>query len=233
MGSTLGNLKHKRRPISPRNIKRRSDYVKNYSNQVMVGGERHKTDYGFMVEGFKGKSFETYFEYMEAGTATPAYKHEKKDKTVRVLSGILHVILKDGDSASTVKAIPGDEIALERGKEYRLSTSADSVELFVAQNAKYEAALQVVDDSVAIKKDVAASLLKEPSRRDRVESSVPQIAGTQRRGSKAKEQLAALRDSIKNRVIPGKTLEPASSSQAVYGTNPRPGMGNFDADGAG
>jgi mannose-6-phosphate isomerase-like protein (cupin superfamily) len=234
MGTTLGSLKRKRRQPDVRSIKKRSDYTKDYDNSIIVGGMRDKTDYGFVVDGFKGKSFETYFEHMEAQTSSPVLMHEKKDKVIRVLSGILYVICKKDDEAKQVKAIPGDEVVLARGTSYRLSTLADSADLFICQNAKYTATLEVLDDTTAVSVDVPDSLLKEPTLQARLQRSLPHTLGTARKGSKAKEQLAKLRSARDNRVVEkAKPLASNVVAANVEGSNLRPSHGNFSAEGAG
>jgi hypothetical protein len=233
MGATLGNLKRKRRQPDVRNIKRHSDYVQDFSNRIQVGGPREQTDTGYTVEGFVGKSFETYFENMLPSTSGPILQHDKKDKTIRVLSGILLVTVVDQDSTSTnIKAIPGDEIILERGESYRLYTSKEPVSFFVCQNAKYAAALQVLEETT-VSTGVPDSLLQEPSVESRLRGSLPHTLGTSRKGSKAKEQLAALRAAKENRPVTKAVRQSEIAAQASYGTNPRPGGGNFDKEGAG
>ena len=232
MSTKLGNLKRKRRQPEAKKIKKHSDYVNQYSPRVQVGGPREKTDTGYRIEGFSGKSFETYFENMLAGTSGSVLKHEKKDKTVRVLSGILFVSKNDGKITSQIKAIPGDEIILERGTSYRLSTGNEPASFFVCQNAKYSATLEVVVDTTVIG-TVSEELLKEPSPEERLRRSLPHTVGTSRKGSKAKEQLAAVR-AARERSRPVQAEKQAEAvSHATYGTNPRPGMGNFSAEGAG
>ncbi len=88
MTTNLGDLKRKRRQPDPRKIKKHSDIMRRTASSLVVGGGRERTETGFRVPGFQGKTFETYFETMLAGTSTPDYKHEKKDRTIRVLSFI-------------------------------------------------------------------------------------------------------------------------------------------------
>jgi len=72
MATNLGDLKRKRRQPDPRKIKKHSDIMRRTSASATVGGTREKTETGFVVSGFKGKTFETYYETMLAGTSSRA-----------------------------------------------------------------------------------------------------------------------------------------------------------------
>lgn len=231
MSANLGNLKRKKRPVEARKVKRRSDYMPEYTNRVDVGGPRDKTDTGYAVKGFVGKNFETYFETMLPSTQGPRLHHEKKDKVIRVLNGILNVTSTSGKLTSTNRFIPGDEVTLERGTSYQLSTAKEPTSFFVCQSAKYDATLEVLAEGM--KAEVPPSLLEEPSVDDRMRKSLPHTLGTNRKGSKAKEQLRALQAARNNRPAPKTVKQSEIAAQASYGTNPKPGMGSFDKEGAG
>lgn len=220
-------LQKRRRTPNPRNIKKHSDIVRRHvQNDVgVIHGEREKTSTGFIVKGFSGKNFETFIQVMMEGTSTPVLKHEKKDRTVRVLSGMLAVI------ADTPTALNrGQELALERGTEYRLAAPKGDVEFLVCQSANYGATLEVVDRAEEAPTDINPEQLSGYR-------SAPEVAPTQRRGSKAKEQLAAA--AVEKRT-PGQVQQlgkspkagPAAAS-AVTGISPRPSMGRFDDSTAG
>lgn len=233
MGNTLGSLQRKRRQPDPSKIKKRSDYQRQYQNEVLVGGSRSNTDTGFVIPGFSGKSFETYYEAMASGTSSPVYMHPKKDKTIRVITGVLHVICSGEEGTVQINAIPGDEVVLQRGTPYRLATIKDDAGFFVCQQSKYSSTLEVVEEDAAITREISASFLEEPSKEDRVRSNLPHTGGTSRKGSKAKQQLVALRASRDNRAVEVTKPAKGTAAAAVYGSNPRPSMGNFDPDGAG
>lgn len=235
MATNLGELKRKRRQPNVNTIKKHSDIMRRRGNRATVGGTREKTNTGYEVRGFQGKTFETYFETMLAGSSTATLRHEKKDRTVRILSGVLYVLTEideDGKGLQNqTKAIPGDEIVLERGTAYRLATSKEDVEFFVCQSAKYAATLEIVDGSSLTTREINPTLLEEPGMHQRMGGNE---GHTLRRGSKAKEQLAAQRagrggPSI-TEPIPGRegaAAPPSDVATASYGTNPQPTGGKF------
>lgn len=231
MGATLGNLKKRRRQPDPRTIKKHSDIVGREHINMVVGGVREKTPTGYIVKGFSGKSFETYFEYMLAKSSSAVFMHEKKDKTVRVLSGVLYVILEDGKTSRQIKAIAGDEVVLERGTAYRLATSAETVQLIACQNSKYNATLQVVNEGAIVSQEVSPHLLQEPDLAARTRESRPQDVRNTRRGSKAKEQLAAQRAGKNSPQVVDQNVKATVST--TFGKNPKPSQGRFNEEGAG
>lgn len=229
MATNLGDLKRKRRQPDPRKIKKHSDIMRRTSASATVGGTREKTETGFVVSGFKGKTFETYYETMLAGTSTPDCKHEKKDRTIRILSGALFVLTDEGDGENQRTALAGDEIVLERGTIYRLATSKENVEFFVCQSAKYAATLEIISDSAFVTKEVPDYLLEDPSLAGRMYKSKG-LGQTRRRGSKAKEQQLAMQKktvAITEEPIPGR------QGDVTAQVNPGPSHGKFDAEGAG
>lgn len=226
------NLKSRRRSPSARSVKKHSDYAADHTTTVVVGGARVKTKTGYRVPGFVGKSFETFYEVLLAGTSTPVMRHEKKDRTYRVLSGTGFVIV-DGTER---RVFPGDEVACERGSEYRVATSNEKLELFVCQQAKYEVNLEVGEDVVA-PAVVPASMLQTPSFNDRMLSMRPAEASQPpRRGSKAKLQMRKARG---DRTSPQVVNNAASGAAApefaptTQGVNVKPTGGRFDDAGAG
>ena len=56
MKTNLGELKRRRRQPDPRKIKKHSDIVRRRAGNVLMGGSRERTDTGFIVRGFQGKS---------------------------------------------------------------------------------------------------------------------------------------------------------------------------------
>jgi hypothetical protein len=229
MTTNLGELKRRRRQPDPRKIKKHSDIMLRTASSLIVGGERERTETGFRVPGFQGKTFETYFETMLAGTSTPDFKHEKKDRTIRILSGSLFVLKDEGNGETQRTARAGDEIAFERGTTYRLATSKESVEFFVCQSAKYAATLDTISDSAFVTKEVPDSMLEDQSLVGRMYKGTGQ-GQTRRRGSKAKEQQMAMNrktTAIIDEPIPGREGAPTAQ------VNPGPSHGKFSAEGAG
>jgi len=235
MATNLGELKRKRRQPDVRTIKKHSDIMRRRGSRATVGGTREKTNTGYEVRGFQGKTFETYFETMLAGTSTATLRHEKKDRTIRILSGVLYVlteISEDGKGLQNqTKAIPGDEVVFERGTAYRLATSKEDVEFFVCQSAKYAATLEIVDGSSLTSREIDPRLLAEPLAHQRLGGNEGR---TLRRGSKAKQQLAAQRAGrggpAITEPIPGRegtVAPPPDAATASYGTNPQPTGGKF------
>jgi mannose-6-phosphate isomerase-like protein (cupin superfamily) len=188
------------------------------------------------VPGYVGKTFETYYETMLAGTSTSTYRHEKKDRSIRVLSGVLFVLAERGGEETQRRAIAGDEIVIERGTAYRLSTSKEPADMFVCQSPKYAAALELVTDSTLTSRPVPENLLQEPTLTQRIANIDPSRGPTKRRGSKAKQQQAAIQknrksgaESSPNDPIPGRLGDVATTE----GVSPRPSGGRFSEEGAG
>jgi mannose-6-phosphate isomerase-like protein (cupin superfamily) len=235
MTINLGELKRKRRQPDARKIKKHSDFADRTANKLIVGGTRERTDTGFVVPGYRGKTFETYYETMLAGTSTSTYRHEKKDRTIRVLSGVLFVLASNGGEDTERRAIAGDEIAIDRGTSFRLATSIEPVSMFVCQSAKYAATLELVTDSTLNSKPIPENLLQEPTLGQRISQIDPSQAPTLRKGSKAKEQLVAMHAGRKggattiDEPIPGRVGDVSAS----HGVSPRPSGGKFSEEGAG
>jgi mannose-6-phosphate isomerase-like protein (cupin superfamily) len=230
------NLRGRNRKKAPnlRTVKKHSDIVKNRSQKLMVGGQREKTDTGYKVPGYKGKSFETYYEYMMAGSSTPFLKHEKKDRTIRVLSGTAFVVFYVEGGQSQKRLIPGDEISLERGNTYRIATSNEDVELLGCQQVNYENKLEIVED-VRVTVDTPAYMLEEPTREERVYNTHPEESISKRRGSKAREQMQNQQNKKGEPVATGKNLNALSPDvpNMEGGMNPQPSKGAFTEEGAG
>lgn len=233
--ATLGGLKRQRREPNVQTIKKHSDIMRREGNTLVVGGARVKTQTGFIVPGFTGKTFETYYETMLAGTSTATLRHEKKDRTLRLLSGLLYILTQDDKGDHQRRVIAGDELVLERGLTYRLATSKENAEFFVCQSAKYSSTLEVIDDSSLTSREVSDELLEEPSLDHRISQTRPQDAIGRRRGSKAKQQQMAAAQAgrqsaqVVDQPIPGREGHPVSTA----GVSPRPSGGKFNEEGAG
>ena len=236
MATNLTDLTRKRRKPDPRKIKKHSDIMRRRGTNVNVGGNRQATETGYEVPGFKGKSFETSFEMMLAGTSTATVKHEKKDRTIRVLTGVLYVMLEDAEGKQSQKrAIAGDEVILERGTAYRLATSSENVEMIICQQAKYDATLETLNESTLNGREVPQGLLE--STESPAFSGQQQQPTRRRRGSRAKEQqkMFSRNKNASPRVaepIPGREghVEPkgeAPGVETVFGKNPQPSYGRY------
>ncbi len=225
----------------PRKIKKRSDYIREHTDTVKVPGEREPTSTGYRVSSFKNGSFETFYEVMMAGTSTNRYRHEKKDKVVWVLAGQGFLELqREGETSATKRLVPGDHVAIPRGSSFRITTtSKQTLEMLVTQQAKYEAKLEVVEELETIC-EVTAQDLAEPSLDERMRSVVD---FRPRRGSKAAKQQVADR-AARGREGGGRPpVDPRSPTgfQDVnpetmgfqQGKNARPTGGKFDDAGAG
>ncbi len=187
-----------------------------------------------MIPGHSGSVIETYCEVFLPGTASGLLKHPKKDRVVRVLSGGGFVILDDGKNDPIDKRIqPGDEIILKAGVAYRFATTSDQpLELHVAQESKYTARMEVLEESGATK-DVTPEMLLPA---ERVEYTPP---GTPlRKGSKARQQQAVANS---KRTPSGQVINHESAgikqsdgaATATVANNLRPSHGRFDDAGAG
>jgi hypothetical protein len=189
------------------------------------------------VSGYVGKTFETYYETMLGSTSTASLRHDKKDRTVRIITGSLFVLIQKEDAPATQqRAYAGDEIILERGNTYRLATSKENCEFFVCQSAKYAATLEVVDDTSLTTKEINESLLQEPTLSQIVSQSKPSDGQTRRRGSKAKQQLMAAqrgRNSAQVQNAAPSDPVPGRAGAIEPGVSPKPSRGRFSEEGAG
>jgi mannose-6-phosphate isomerase-like protein (cupin superfamily) len=222
--------KKRRRTVSPRNLRKRSDYMREYEDTVKVPGERVLIPTGYRVSSFKNGSFETFYEVMLAGTSTNRLRH----LWVLAGQGFLE-IQRPEESSLTKRLIPGDHVSIPRGSSFRVATtSQQTLEMIVTQQAKYEAKLEVLEELETARETPAADLA-EPSLHDRMTSV---INVTPRRGSKAAQQQVATR---KERGREGGGHPPLGAPQSgggdlmgfVQGKNPRPTGGKLSAEGAG
>jgi len=213
--------------IDPKTIKKHSDIAKVNNNNALVAGDREKTKTGFIVPGYTGPGFETYFEVLMPGAVSDRLRHAKKNRVLRVVSGVGFVISETEGEQKEIKIKPGDEFVCEAGSAYRVcTTNKDPLSLFVVQDSKYLARLEVLEESTL----TDASSIDEFVSNMRTQSF--QDTTTARKGSKAKEQLVAFRKGS-----PVATTETAKAKDSVatvvQSHNVRPSMGNFDAEGAG
>lgn len=219
--------------MDPKTLKKHRTVVKAHEANIVVTGKRQRTETGYVIEGYKGTSLETKYEVFLPGSAGPLFRHPKKDKVVRVLAGSGFVTLQQKDGTALDKRIyPGEEIVLKGGIAYRFCTTSNaSLEIFSAQEGKYEARLEVLEPATA-KVDVSSDLLKGISEEER--KDIFSVQPT-RRGSRAAEQQASMagQRSVPSQVQKHDT-EPDSVTKVVEGVvNVRPSHGKFSEEGAG
>ena len=129
--------------MDPKKLIKRTSFNERIDYKTKVIGNRQQTDYGFVVQGYKHKNFETQYIYIAADGATPAWLHPKKVRTVRVLTGIgrYDTINEDGAILESKPLAPGDEVVFLPTISYVLYATT-ALELFVTQEFKYEVNLQ-------------------------------------------------------------------------------------------
>ncbi len=227
--------------VNPRDLKKASRTRAAQMSPVKVGGKREPTETGYRVPGYRGKNFETFFEVMLAGTASAFFLHEKKDRSIWLISGQGFITTETkAHGQKTRRLIPGDTIALDRGVTYRLATTAtEQLEFFVTQSAKYGATLKIVAPSDAMRQASAAEMA-EPSLDERLGTVVSKPS--RRRGSKAAQQQALRHRSGKGmspqveetfKIIPDRDAPDPRATGGVAGLNAQPSGGRFNDVGAG
>lgn len=184
----------RRQQIDASKIRKHSHIVEKHQDPVAVAGNRRQTDFGFVIDGFKSKAFETLYICVVSAGVTPKWQHEKKTRVIRVVGGVGHYETFSEAGEVTVKPITfGDEVVIEPATTYRLRSGPAKLELFVTQEAKYESSLKELApaESVAI---VAAEDLASVSQEDKTHQTNI-VLGTDRsmRRNRAREQLAAQR----------------------------------------
>lgn len=226
----------RRQQIDPTKIRKHSRIVEKLQDPVAVAGPREQTDFGYTVDKYKGKSFETKFVCLAAGATTPKWLHEKKTRVLHVMGGLGTYETFDSDGNSTIQAINvGDEVVIEPGVTHRIRSSPTKLEFFVTQEPKYEAALKEVEPVETVAQ-VSEAELQPVSQEDKThQTSV--VLGVDRtiRRNKAREQLAALRGNHNS----GPREKSGSNESDFFrtsaggaGLNVMPVM-SFDPDGAG
>ena len=102
--------------MSPRDLpkasRRRADRA---ASPLKVAGQRVPTETGYRVPCYQGKTFETYFEVMLPGSASAFLLHDKKDRSLQLLTGQGFITTETKEAGQkTRRLIPGDTITLER-----------------------------------------------------------------------------------------------------------------------
>lgn len=207
--------------IDPKTLKKRSHVRKQLADSVVVLGRREPTETGFVVPGYSGSTFETYFETLLPGSATALMQHPKKVRVVRIVDGTGVVAVCDDGVISERTLNAGDEVVLASGTSYRFATtSGNALSMFVTQSAKYTAKLEILEPATLV--EVPSSVLR-PGNRTPQEPPVPP-----RRGSnKARVQQAARAGT---RLDPSQVIPPAPDigvAAVAEVMNVRPSMGAF------
>lgn len=222
-------LDRRRQQIDPKTLRKHSGIVAKTHDDLKVVGDRTQTDYGFVIDGFTGK-FETFFMYIVSSAMTPAWQHDKKSRVYRINAGVGYYMTWGEDGNATSRPVTaGDEVIAAPGVKHRLGTTGQSVlEIFVSQEAKYNAHLVEVEPTQVA--TVPNDLLESVSEDGRIVFG--HTRGT--RGSRAAEQIAAQRGEPSVRGRRGKDGPDVDTfmRSGVAGVNALPIM-NFNDDGAG
>jgi len=224
----------RRQQIDPKKLRKHSQIIEQRSDPVMVVGEREQTDYGFFIDGHKGKSFETKFILIMPSCMTPTWLHEKKSRVVRIVGGIGQYQTFAEDGTVTTKPVTvGDEIVIEPGTTYRIVSSPSKLECYVTQDSKYEASLKEIAPAEVVA-NVSPDDLTGISAADKAHRIT---MGTDRssRRNRAREQIAAQRGEAPIRSRQRRMYQSEESffnSTAAGDINVMPVM-DFDPDGAG
>jgi mannose-6-phosphate isomerase-like protein (cupin superfamily) len=236
----MNELRRPRRVVQPRELKKSSQRRKAALSPVKVAGQREPTETGYIVPGYIGKTFETFFEVMLAGSASAFLLHEKKDRAIWVIAGTGFVTTqKKGEKQTTRRLITGDTVSFDRNTTYRIATTAsEQLEFFVTQSAKYDATLQIVAPSDAPREATEAELI-EPTLEERL-GTIGTAVPTRRRGSKAAQQQARTHRKSRQveetfKIVPESGAPAADPRRAgtPTGVNVQPSGGRFDESGAG
>lgn len=229
-----------RRPqIDPKALRTHSQIVEKSQTPPMVVGSRNQTDYGFFVEGSKTKAFETQFLTVMPRCMTPTWKHNKKTRVYRVVSGVgsYQVFTDASDEGKTVGTMTekmltyGDEIVVSADTIHRITAGPAKLEMYVTQDSKYESSLAEVLPAEVVA-HVPESDLTSLSRADK-ESKITFGMDRTMRSSRAAEQIAANRQERGARAPAGRTSSDFfHKAPGDAGINAKPVM-NFDSEGAG
>ncbi len=238
-----------RRPqIDPKTLRKHSRIIEKRQDPVVVAGDREQTDYGFFIDGHKGKSFETKFVQIMPSCMTPKWRHDKKTRVLRVISGVGHyetfqAVEGDGVSEQVTAEIKpitvGDEVVVAPGTTYRIKSSPSKLEFYITQDAKYEASLEELAPAETVAQ-VTADDLQSITPEDKTHQQAV-VLGTDRslRRNRAREQIAAQRGQQPGAGQPRLPGQRAPQSEDTFfrasaagGINEMP-VANFDPDGAG
>lgn len=218
--------------IDPKTLRKHSKIVEQRAEPLLVVGERVQADYGFYINNHKGKTFETKFMLIMPSCMTPTWFHPKKTRLFRVVGGIGQFQVFADDGTVTTKPISvGDEVVAEAGFSYRITSSPSKLELYVTQDAKYEASLQEVAPAEVVA-ELTSAELHSISGADKI-NQISMGSNRELRRNRAREQLAAQRGEapIRERKK-GQSEDSFFSTTASAGINAMPVL-DFDPDSAG
>lgn len=187
-----------RRPqIDPNTLRKHSRIIEKRQDAVMVAGDRAQTDFGYSIDGHKGKSFETKYVCIMPNSMTPKWQHEKKTRVLRVVGGVGHYETYAEDGVVTVKPMTfGDEVTIEPGTVYRIRSSPAKLEFFISQDAKYEAALKELAPAESVA-EVTSDDLAPITQEDKThQTAVVLTTDRSMRRNRAREQIAAQRGQV-------------------------------------
>lgn len=138
----MPRLVQKRKQIDPKTLRKHSKIVQDRADPLLVVGNRNQTDYGYTIPGVTHKTFETFHMAVSASSTTPVWRHEKKTRVYRVVSGTGHYQRTVSENTAEARMLSaGDEVLVEAGHAHRL-TASTKLELYVTQDSKYEANLE-------------------------------------------------------------------------------------------
>lgn len=228
----------KRRQIDPKTLRKHSRIVEHAQEPVVtVAGVRDQTDYGYVIEGHKGKSFETKYICIMPHAMTPKWQHNKKTRVIRVTSGIGHYESVVNDDVTVKLITAGDEVVIAPGTAYRIRSGPTKLEFLVTQDAKYEASLNELEP-VEASVPVPASELQSVSQADKThQTSVVLTTDRSMRRNRAREQLEAQRSQVDRPSRRPGERSPTSEEDffrngAAQNFNAMP-VADFDPNGAG
>lgn len=228
-----------RRPdINPNTLRKHSRIIEKRQDPVMVAGNRDQTDFGYSIDGHKGKAFETKYVCIMPNSMTPKWQHEKKTRVIRVVGGVGHYETYAEDGTVKIKPMTfGDEVVIEPGTIYRIRSSPAKLEFFISQDAKYDSALKELAPAERVA-DVPQDELQSITQEDKTHQTSVVLSAPDRsqRRNRAREQLAAQRGQTLNENR--STGRPPTSEDDFFRNgagdsfNAMP-VAHFDPDGAG
>lgn len=184
----------RRSQIDPKTFRKHSKIVEKHQDTVLIAGNREQTDYGYVIEGHKNKSFETKYVCIMPNSITPKWLHDKKTRVLRVIGGVGHLEIFSESGEVTVKPMTfGDELVVEAGTTYRIKSSPAKLEFFVTQEAKYESSLKELAPAELVA-NVPVEELQGISQEDKTHQTNAVLATDRSmRRNRAREQIAAQR----------------------------------------
>jgi len=207
--------------VDPKNLIKRSQIDRGLVAQTAFAavGVRNPTVAGYKIEGHSGAHFETYFETVVKGSTTDAVFHKTKTRTVWAVRGTGCVALVLNGETTQQDLREGSSLTLDPGSIYRICANKGvDLNLVIVQDAKYEARLDVVEESSAPAK-VSPDIL----------IGITNVAGRTGGMSKAAAQAVSELDSRNNHIKsgkrankPGRHMSDVENGLFNIGINPMP-----------